>query len=859
MADKVGKKTGEKTKAGRDVYLTPDGERVSEKSVTIKFGEDAFVNAPSIYDGVRYTEDEVRDMLLEGKIKPTSRHASMEEAIKAAKSRSDNLMNKGGMAQQMDLFSEGGLLDEGGTKDPVSGNDIPVGSLQEEVRDDVPAMLSEGEFVMPADVVRYHGLDKMMALRDEAKMGLQRMEAMGQMGNAEEATLPDDVPFGLEDLDIAEEPREMQVGGFVPATPMFTPGGVQQSQFANYTPQYNPYQMPQYTTPDYSGYQAPQQTAVPMGPTTVPTFTKFVRPQTATYVNADGNEIQIPVGEDGTPLIPVPPGYTLKTDTPATPDPAPDPTQQQQPVTTQQKEEDPSDGREFGGGPAGLSMTESKIAVLTQLDNALPPEQRTGFGQKIADIRDKYKAPAGLASFSIIGGIGRAFKERGEINRALKDFDYDAAAAAAGLTREEYDGVVSELAGEVFTGYRNPTTGEVSGQKDPRNIFQRAGDFVSGIGKEEDFGDEFGNIADDGTMPTTTGVETARVTGEAAGKTVRQTAEEFRADEARRARLAGMPTADQLAGSDVIDERIIQTANALMARDRTITPDDAMRAAFLGETQGLDAAREYLASPKDDGIVDAAFAGSTLSRADDAAPSGVAAAIRRSQQTKPTEPVRDTRPAAVDPETDILPGEPGSDIAPTLNREEVDRQTQNYRNKGYSVSKAKEAAKNKVTADNEAKQQRRDRGETEANIAKTSAVTDRNGNPVRTSSGSVVTTGPQSEAPEPSKIVCTEMYRQTQLDDWKEAIKIWGVHQKKYLTPYHEKGYHWLFKPWVRGMRKSVILTSVGAYLAKARTQHLRHILTHGKAKDDIVGNIWCKIVHPLTYIAGRTKEWLKL
>ena len=92
----------------------------------------------------------------------------------------------------------------------------------------------------------------------------------------------------------------------------------------------------------------------------------------------------------------------------------------------------------------------------------------------------------------------------------------------------------------------------------------------------------------------------------------------------------------------------------------------------------------------------------------------------------------------------------------------------------------------------------------------------------------------------------------------KQAIKIWGVHQKKYLTPYHEKGYHWLFKPWVRGMRKSVILTFIGAYLAKARTQHLKHVLTHGKAKDNIVGNIWCKIVHPLTYITGRMLLWQK-
>ena len=41
------------------------------------------------------------------------------------------------------------LKDEGGTKDPVSGNDVPIGSeTKEEVRDDIPAQLSEGEFVL---------------------------------------------------------------------------------------------------------------------------------------------------------------------------------------------------------------------------------------------------------------------------------------------------------------------------------------------------------------------------------------------------------------------------------------------------------------------------------------------------------------------------------------------------------------------------------------------------------------------------------------------------------------------------------------------------------------------------------------
>ena len=32
------------------------------------------------------------------------------------------------------------LADDGMSKDPVSGNDIPSGSMAEEVRDDVPAM-----------------------------------------------------------------------------------------------------------------------------------------------------------------------------------------------------------------------------------------------------------------------------------------------------------------------------------------------------------------------------------------------------------------------------------------------------------------------------------------------------------------------------------------------------------------------------------------------------------------------------------------------------------------------------------------------------------------------------------------------
>ncbi len=109
--------------------------------------------------------------------------------------------------QTRKLLEEGGMLDEGGTVDPASGNEVPTGSLQEEVRDDIPAQLSEGEFVFPADVVRFIGLERLMQMRQAAKRGLAQMDNMGQMGNADEATMDDgeDTEFDTEIDDILAE------------------------------------------------------------------------------------------------------------------------------------------------------------------------------------------------------------------------------------------------------------------------------------------------------------------------------------------------------------------------------------------------------------------------------------------------------------------------------------------------------------------------------------------------------------------------------------------------------------------------------------------------------------------------------
>ena len=144
------------------------------------------------------------------------------------------------MNRQMEMFAIGGLSDDGMTRDPVSGNDIPPGSMAEEVRDDIPAQLSEGEYVVPADVVRFFGVRYFEDLRTEAKMGLSNMEANGRIGG-------EPVPSGgpmAGPTESALTPEEMaaladmgmNVGGFVPQQqpPVQAIGNTQQGMNRGY-------------------------------------------------------------------------------------------------------------------------------------------------------------------------------------------------------------------------------------------------------------------------------------------------------------------------------------------------------------------------------------------------------------------------------------------------------------------------------------------------------------------------------------------------------------------------------------------------------------------------------------------------
>lgn len=89
---------------------------------------------------------------------------------------------------ELDMY-HGGMM---GPVDPVSGNPIPVGSSAEEVRDDIDINISQGEYVLPADVVKWHGLKHIMDMQEEAKMGLMAMDSIGLIQAADEEAVEEE-------------------------------------------------------------------------------------------------------------------------------------------------------------------------------------------------------------------------------------------------------------------------------------------------------------------------------------------------------------------------------------------------------------------------------------------------------------------------------------------------------------------------------------------------------------------------------------------------------------------------------------------------------------------------------------------
>jgi len=169
--------------------------------------------------------------------------------------------------------------DEGERVDPVSGNEVPTGSLPEEVRDDIPAQLSEGEYVVPADVVRFFGVKFFEDIRNEAKRGFADMEANGRIGGEPVGETGmemggDELPFDVSELQMVDDSSEEQ--------PMMNKGGF------------------------ISGYAEGGAAALPYHVATGSDSSGF---EIRTFIGADGTKYYIQF-MNGKPLTPIPDGAT---------------------------------------------------------------------------------------------------------------------------------------------------------------------------------------------------------------------------------------------------------------------------------------------------------------------------------------------------------------------------------------------------------------------------------------------------------------------------------------------------------------------------------------------------------------------
>ena len=125
---------------------------------------------------------------------------------------------EGGPVVELDEQTEMAFGNGSARVDPVSGNEVPPGALPSEVRDDIPARLSEGEYVVPADVLQYYGIKFFEDLRGKAKMELSGMEQNGRMGGEPVGEAPmesmEELPFGAEELQSYEDGQEAPAQGF---------------------------------------------------------------------------------------------------------------------------------------------------------------------------------------------------------------------------------------------------------------------------------------------------------------------------------------------------------------------------------------------------------------------------------------------------------------------------------------------------------------------------------------------------------------------------------------------------------------------------------------------------------------------
>jgi hypothetical protein len=295
----------------------------------------------------------------------------------------------GNMERQMELFEEGGIADDGMERDPVSGNEVPPGSLASEVRDDIPAQLSEGEYVVPADVVRFFGVRFFEDLRNQAKSGLMEMEANGRIGGEpvmESGTVSD------EEFEAALAKVGLAKGGVMG----YDEGGdvTSNQTLARY---------PNYNLPGVSAFTSTNSYTMP-GSSVFPNYTPPVVPEATPDQPMTGDvTLYGPGGEIVNLVLPgdqqrydalIGQGYTLEP--------------QVQPEDVPELQQ--SGGGDDDGGPGVTPTTTSEDYSETEQYQQLL-EDPLAYGRNLLKKKDLSKSVAGVAGLlggptaNLIGGV----------------------------------------------------------------------------------------------------------------------------------------------------------------------------------------------------------------------------------------------------------------------------------------------------------------------------------------------------------------------------------------------------------------------------------------------------------------------
>jgi len=114
-------------------------------------------------------------------------------------------------------YAEGGLvmdnLEEalptmGEATEAPPATELPAGAIPEDVADDVHAQVSKGEYIIPANIVRFLGVEKLEGLVAKAQAKLQELEDSGRMGVKNEEKAADQVMPGFATGGLVTNPNK---------------------------------------------------------------------------------------------------------------------------------------------------------------------------------------------------------------------------------------------------------------------------------------------------------------------------------------------------------------------------------------------------------------------------------------------------------------------------------------------------------------------------------------------------------------------------------------------------------------------------------------------------------------------------